>query len=34
VEWRFRPNWLVRGSVGGVGDATNSELNLLWQHRY
>ncbi len=34
VEWHFRPNWSVRGSVGGVSDQTNSELNLLWQRRY
>jgi translocation and assembly module TamB len=36
VEWRFKPNWSLRGSLGVGGDRTTNSggLDLLWQYRY
>lgn len=31
LDWRFRPNWALRTSVGDRG---SSQLELLWQYRY
>jgi translocation and assembly module TamB len=33
IEWRFRPQWSLRASVG-MGDATSTGLDLLWTKRY
>ncbi len=33
VDWRFARKWLLRGSFG-VGETTESGLDLLFQHRY
>jgi translocation and assembly module TamB len=31
LDWRFRPNWSLRTTVGDRGSST---MELLWQHRY
>ncbi len=33
VDWRFAPNWLIRGTVG-VGREASSGLDVLYQFRY
>jgi len=34
LDWRFRPNWLLRGTLSVGGDQTSTGLDLLWQYRY
>jgi autotransporter translocation and assembly factor TamB len=33
VDWRFLPNWLLRGTLG-VGQASSSGVDVLYQFRY
>lgn len=33
IDWRFAPNWLLRGTLG-VGQQSSSGLDLLYQFRY
>ncbi|HZO16706.1 MAG TPA: translocation/assembly module TamB domain-containing protein, partial [Polyangiaceae bacterium] len=33
IDWRFAPNFVLRGSIG-VGDEPSSGLDVLWQYRY
>lgn len=33
IDWRFAPNWLLRGTLG-VGQQASSGLDLLYQFRY
>ena len=33
IDWRFAPNFILRGSIG-VGDEPSSGLDVLWQYRY
>ena len=35
IDWRFRPNWSVRGSAGRDSyDQGTYGIDLLWQYRY
>ncbi len=33
IDWRFAPNWLLRGTIG-VGQGASSGLDVLYQFRY
>ncbi|MBI4704027.1 MAG: translocation/assembly module TamB domain-containing protein [Deltaproteobacteria bacterium] len=33
VDWRFLPDWLLRGTLG-LGEDARSGLDVLWQHAY
>lgn len=36
LDWRFRRNWMLRGSFGfgGINQQPSSGLDLFWQYRY
>lgn len=34
VEWRLGRNFSLKGSLGSVGDTTNSSIDFLWKYRY
>src|SRR6185503_10678708 len=34
LDWRFRPNWLLRSKLNVGGEQSSTGVDLLWQYRY